>query len=295
MGFKEQVGKIKDNWLIIVLVLILFVVVSGGLNLGSSLSYNKMVGTSSYGDYESDYYAARESYSPGYTQSSDFAPEVVERKITKTSYLTSEIDRGEFQQARDRLADIVKASEAYLLTENVNRYGTEKHPYFTGSYQIKVDATKYDSVVSQLKELGEVTSFRESQTDITGSYTNLEIELDAEKARLVRYQAMLKDSTLVADKITLSDRIYDLERRVDYLEEALQKMDLRIDYSTIYLTMNEEQSGYANLAVVKFSELVRNLVGSFNALLYLLFIAVPWAVVIGIIVLIARFIKARKA
>jgi hypothetical protein len=299
MGIKEQLGRIKDNWLIILLGLILVIVLFGGTNLIGSLSntmYSKSIGGAyDYGVYADSSGASRESYapSPSYTQSSDFAPEVTTRMITKTSYLTSDIERGRFQDARNRLADIVKMSSAYLLSENVNRYGNDKHPYYVGSYQLKVDATKYDEVVSELKLLGEVTSFKESQTDITGSYTNLQIELDAEKARLARYQAMLDDATITADKITLSDKIYDQERRVKYLQDSIEKMDQRVDYSTVYLTLKEKQNEYADLAIAKFSALVHTLVGSFNALLYLLFAVLPWAIVIGIIALIMRLVKAR--
>jgi hypothetical protein len=300
MGIKEQFGKIKDNWLILLLALVVLILLTSGLNLGGAVSSR----LGSMANYALDStgsgggYAAKESYtsgySPSYAPSASFAPGVTERKITKTSYLTSEIKRGKFQEARASLNNIITTSGAYLLDENTNRYGDEKHPYFVGSYQLKVDATKYDAVVSQLKELGVVKSFTESQTDITGSYTNLQIELDAEKARLVRYQTMLKEATLTADKITLGDRIFDQERTIKYYEESLANMDQRVDYSTIYLTLNEKQSDYANLVLVKLSDLVYSLVESFNTLLHLLFVLVPWALAVGIIAIVVKLFRSKK-
>jgi len=294
MGIGDQLSKIKDNWLLILVGFLVVFFLSGGLgSMGKGLySSASLGGMDSYSAERSMNYAGS-SYSPNTPSSTNFAPEITVRKITKSSYLTSNVKRGEFQTTRQRLGDIITSSGSYLLGENANTYGDEKHPYSVGSYSIKVAAGKYDAVVSQLKLLGEVQSFRESQTDITGTYTNLQIELNAEKARLARYQAMLSEATIIADKITLSDKIFDQERRVKYYEEMVANTDLRVDYSTIQLTLNEKQSDYANLALVKLSVLISSTVSSFNALLQLIFVALPWAVALGIILVIKSLLSRR--
>ncbi|PIO09047.1 hypothetical protein COT47_00120 [Candidatus Woesearchaeota archaeon CG08_land_8_20_14_0_20_43_7] len=50
--------------------------------------------------------------------------------------------------------------------------------------------------------------------------------------------------------------------------------------------MTEERSNYANVAFVKFSALVRDLVSSVNGLLVFIFTVAPWAIVglIGLVV-----------
>ena len=70
-------------------------------------------------------------------------------------------------------------------------------------------------------------------------------------------------------------------------------MDKQVDYSTIYISINEKQSEYAGIVFVKFSELVRNLVSSINSLFSLVFIALPYAVAAGIIWAVARWVKRR--
>jgi len=55
-------------------------------------------------------------------------------------------------------------------------------------------------VISQLKQIGEVKSFNERMDDITGSYENINIELQAEKDRLIRYQDMYREASIVTDK-----------------------------------------------------------------------------------------------
>lgn len=290
MGVKEQLLRLKENWLIAVLLLALFFTLSGGSDLITpsfdNAGYSMTRGVAS----ESAIYQGK-SYYP--YQPENFAPGVEERKITTTATLSTEIERGAFEESESKLKGILSSSGSYLLNENAQKYGTERKAYRQGSYQIKVESGKYDSVVFQLKEIGELSSFSQNAEDITGSYTDAEIELQAEKERLARYMSMYDDAKEVADKIELNDRIFDQERRVKYLEDSLENIDQRVDYSAIYFTMSEKQSEYANIAFVKFSELVRNLVGSFNAMTRMVFILAPWTIALLLIAFIWKLLKRR--
>lgn len=294
MTIKEQLTKIKENWLLLVAVLAVLVF----MNVGNIplITRNSGIQTMTASDL---------SYSPGFSKSgyggipnvpvqNDFAPEVKDRKITKSSSISIETPTGSFSDAESKLKLIVTSTGSYLLNENANRYDSGWKSYYSGSYQIKVDSRKYNSIIAQLKNIGEVKSFNENSEDITGSYKNLEIELNAEKQRLLRYNKMYDEATLISDKILLSDKIFDQERTIKYLEDSLKNTDQLIEYSTIYVSLNEKQSGYANIAFVKFSELVSRLVGSINGLLTLIFVVLPYAVAGFIIWIVVRFFRNRR-
>ena len=288
---KEQLGKLKDNWLIIVLVLVLLVFFSGAGNFsGSLVQTSKMMVAD--GMVESASFRGGGVYYP--QASSDFAPEVEERKIIKTTSMSTEVERGDFKSSEATLKNIVTSSDSFILSENVNSYGTKRRSYQTGSYQIKVEEGKYESVISQLKDIGEVKSFNENANDVTGSYTNTEIELQVERERLARYESMYAEAKEINDKINLNDRIFNQERRIKYLEDSLKNVDRRIEYSTIQFTLTEERSEYVNVVFVKLSELVRSFVNSFNNLIKIVFVLVPWAIAALIIGWIVKLIKRRK-
>ncbi len=295
MTIKEQWNKIKENWLlalgILVLVLIsLFTstfsvgILSGRGDFYGGIQEMALAKTTSYGMGRSYYPIADEG----------FAPKVAERKITKTASLSTEVERGEFQDAEATLKSIVSSSGSFLLNENVYRSGTGRRAYYSGNYQLKVETGKYDVVVAQLKEIGEVQSFSESADDVTGRYTNLKVELEAEKSRLARYESMYLKAANVGDQITLSDRIFDQERTIKYLEDALDQLDKRVDYSTLSVQISEKQSEYTNVVLIKFSDLIRNLVSSFNGLLSLIFVALPYAVAALVVWLGVRFLRKKK-
>lgn len=298
MTISEQLSKLKENWLLIVLVLVVILIFSGGgSNYVSDLASNTLGGVymeravapSAAGDYET----AKSSMMPIYDEG--FAPEVTQRKITKNSYMSSEVERGMFPDAEARLKAIIVSSEALLLSENSDRYGEGGKGHFVGSYNIKVDTKKYDAVITQLKEIGEVQSFSQNAADITGQYTDLNTELATEKSRLERYKAMYAEAKEINDKITLNDRIFDEERTIKYLEDALKNIDQRVDYSTVSVTLTEKQSDYANIVFVKFSELVVTIAGSLNTLLNFLFWIAPWAVLYLILrAIYNRFFTAKR-
>lgn len=290
MGVKEQLLKLKDNWLIAVLILFLLFALSGGSDIITPLFGNAAYSMTRGVASDAAVYQEK-AYYP--YPSENFAPGVEERKITTTATLSTEIERGTFEESESKLKGILSSSGSYLLNENAQKYGTGRKAYRQGSYQIKAESGKYDSVVSQLKEIGELSSFSQNAEDVTGSYTDAKIELQAEKERLARYMSMYEEAKEVADKIELNDRIFDQERRVKYLEDSLENIDQRVDYSAIYFTMSEKQSEYANIVFVKFSELIRNLVGSFNALVRIVFILAPWAIALLLIAFIWKLLKRR--
>lgn len=302
MGIKEQWKKVKENWLLLLVVAVLLLVPLLSTPVLSNLNVFRSADTS-YGGYypgASNYavseMALSKSYDSSYypTPSSDFAPEVTTRLLSKTAYLSSEITRDEFSAADSRLKEIVKLSGAILLNENVQRYGTGRTGYYFGSYQLKVETSKYTAMVEQLKGLGEIQSFSENTEDITGRYTDLEKQIKTEEERLAKYEEMYARATTISDQIQLTDLIFNQERNIQSLKDWLKGLNNEVSYSTISVSLTEESSGYVNVALVKFSELIRKLVDSFNSLLSLLFWALPYAAAVLVLWLVVRTVRKRK-
>jgi hypothetical protein len=292
MTFNEQVEKIKENWLLVFIALVLFMLPSM-LSGVSSVSRYGISSAESY--YSGSAYKMGNSLAPSpYYDNRDFAPNQENRKVVKTTTLATEIERGRFIEEAAKLKSIITSSGSFLLSENVNKIGSEMSYYNVGEYSIKVEVTKYDAVVDQIKSIGKIKSFVQNKEDITGQYQKAEIELATEKSRLERYNSMYKEATLVADKIVLNDRIFEQERTIKYMEDNIKNMDKTVDYSTVYFTITEKQSEYANIVFVKLSELISSFVESLNSMARLLFIVMPWVVLFCGILLVFRLRNFRK-
>jgi hypothetical protein len=299
MEIKKQINTLKENWLIVVLFIVLMISMSGLGNVfnmaTNSLSSTRML------DYATESYAGgasvKSSYAPSpyYFPSDNFAPDVSDRVVIKISYMSNEVKRGQFKSSESQLKTIISTSDAFLLNENVNQYDEGWKAYYVGQYNLKVPTAKYEAVLSQLKQIGEVKSFSENAQDVTGSYTDLQTQLEAEKARLDRYQAMYDSAKDVSDKITLSDKIFDQERTVKYLEDAIRNIDQRVDYSQISVTLTEKRSDYVDIALVKISQLAQDLVGSFNFMVRLVFMLLPWAILVLVLKALLRIAKPKQS
>lgn len=290
MSFKKQLNVIKENWLVLLIIFFLVILLSNGsgifLNSIVSSKYSSDLGVvdSFYASYtKSSYDSIRPQINEG------FAPDIGERKIIQTSSIDLEISRGDFHSAEENLKEIVALSGAYLIGESVNSYGEGLNSGLSGYYEVRVNSDSYFSVVEQLKEIGEVLNINNNLEDITSSYENTKIELEVEISRLERYNELYDSASSVQEKLDINDRIFDQERRIKYLQESIDNKDDKVDYSTIYLSMVEKPSNYANLVLVGVGELLRGMVDSFNLLIGLILRVVPWAVVY----LIGRFIYLK--
>ncbi|MBS3155611.1 DUF4349 domain-containing protein [Candidatus Woesearchaeota archaeon] len=282
MALKNQFQKLKENWLLLALVVVVLVVFSG---LNPTQTFTNKIAM----DESVDLTASRSSsFVPYYD---NFAPEAAQRFITKTSSLSTEIKRNTFQETDSKVKDLTKGFNAIIINENQNKNGEGKTSYLSSSYTMKVETSKYDSLVSQLKTIGEITYFNENSDDITEQKLDLQTSLEAERERLARYKQLLETAQTTQEKIELTDKIFEEERTIKYYEEALENVNNQVSYSTVYLTITEKRSDFANAAFIKFSQIVTSFVDSINSLINLIFVLIPWAIALLIIWLIYRKFK----
>lgn len=282
MAIKNQLLKLKENWLLLVLVIISLVVFSGITSNFSPITAdygyeNKaMLSPGGFGE------AIADGIMPPVYQE-DFAPEVQKRAITKTASLSTEIKRNTFNEVDSKVKDLVKGFNGLIINENQNKNGEGKNSHLSSSYTIKIETSKYDSLVAQLKEIGEVSFFNENAEDITEQKLDLETALQAEKERLARFEQLFEEAETTQEKIELTDRIFNQERTIKYYEEALNNINNRVSYSTVYLTITEKRSDFANAAFITVSQIATNFVDSINVLINLVIIIIPWVIVLLII------------
>jgi len=278
MSLNSQVTKIKENWLLVILlVAVIFFLNTGFPNTPSPINSLGFAG------YAEDTYAPTGSAGGGYFIDEGFAPDVEERQITKSASISTEVKRGTFKDSQQKIKDLASETHSFILSENINKYGTKNKAYFQGTYQLKVNTINYENVISSLKEIGQVQYFSENIDDITARYTDNQINLEIEKNRLQKYNEMYEQATNMEDKIQLTDRIFNQELKIKYLEKSLENIDQKTEYNTIYVTVTEEQSDFSTIVPLTFSEIIKKFVQNFNNTVYLIFSAIPWIVLIAAI------------
>ena len=295
MANLEQKTWLQKYWWTLLIAGIIIIVAVPLLFMGiiSPVSMSKTQGLN-YGEAAYDSVSSAGGYgSMPRLSMQDFAPEVEERQLIKTSSASLEIERGQFYEAQDKVKNILTASGAFILSENFRSIGEGSYTYKTNTFQLKIETSKYDAVVEQLKDVAEITSFQQTATDVTGAITNAGLEIEVEKARLKRYEDLMNRQARLEDQITLTDRIFEQERRIIYLEDNLKESTQQVAYSTISLTLTEKKPALYGVAFAGWNALIKTFVGSINALLYFISAVLPWIVGAGILYWIYRLIRKR--
>ena len=289
MSLNSQITKIKENWLLVILL----ITVIFFLNTGFPNTPNP-TNAIDFASYTEDAYFPGGATGGGYFIDEGFAPDIEERQITKSASIATEVKRGTFKDSEQKIKDLASETHSFILHENVNKYGLENKEYFQGTYQLKVNTIQYESVISRLKEIGEVSYFSENIDDITARYTDNQINLEIEKNRLQKYNEMYEQATNTEDKIQLIDRIFNQELKIKYLEKSLENIDQKTEYNTIYVTLTEEQSDFSTIVPLTFSEILKKFVQNFNNAVYLIFSAIPWIVLIALIWFVGKKVKKKS-
>ncbi|MFA5887869.1 MAG: DUF4349 domain-containing protein [Candidatus Nanoarchaeia archaeon] len=302
MALKEW---IKQHWVwsILIGIVLVYIIISFVPSLYSSVEETNVFSKSGAGygggmSEEALYDSAAPSPQaavPGESTSASGQTEVAERKITKTAGISTEVETGKFKEAESRAKEGISSLDGIILNENVELHKNEDSSYYTGGYSIKVESGKYDSLVAKLKEIPELQSFREYATDITDDYTDLDVELKAEKNRLEKYRTLYAQTNDTEDKIGLIDAMFYQERTIEYLEKALKEEGKRVDYFTIEFYLSEKEPSFFNVEFVGASELLANIVSGTSALLTIVSSLLPFLAVGFGIWGVRRYFRNRKA
>ncbi|MGV8171142.1 MAG: hypothetical protein ACP5OA_00440, partial [Candidatus Woesearchaeota archaeon] len=109
MAIKDQWKTIKNNWLIVAVILAIFIFMNiGGFGNVSYSTKNSISQNFGEASYDSDGYAG--SRSPLPSSGTNFAPEVTARKITRSASLSTEVENGQFDSAQQSLKNILSSS-----------------------------------------------------------------------------------------------------------------------------------------------------------------------------------------
>ncbi|HLC52768.1 MAG TPA: DUF4349 domain-containing protein [Candidatus Nanoarchaeia archaeon] len=285
MKIKDFVAKIKKNWFVLTLILAVLIV-STVMNSNSLYSQEPWLYDDSGYRGEKTASSARIIAGP-YEQ--DWQPEIKRREIEKNAYLSLETKRGKFQETDEALKSLVKLSDSFILYVNVNNYDGSNY----GSYTIKVASQKYEFFLTQAKALGTVLSFNDQAQDVTGQIISLEETLVKEKQYLADLKILLEKARSNDEKIKLREQIANQERYIQSLEESYEGSKNRVIYSTVVVDLKEAPSRYGEIGLIGFSELLKKLVSSFNAVLRWLFGILPWSVLGFLIWLVVKLVKKR--
>ena len=229
---------------------------------------------------------------------------VADRKLIKT--VNMDVETREYDKLLSAVENKVTELGGYI--ESLDAYnGSTYYSYRStrnANLTIRIPKDRLEEFQNTVSELGNVTSRSENVQDVTLTYVDLQSHRDALRTEQERLLQLLEQAESVEDIITIEQRLSDVRYQLESMESQLRSYDNRVDYSTVYLYIDEvevytpveEETVWERIST-GFVDSLKNIGEGLKEAAIWFVIHIPylviWAIVIAIIILILKKIKKR--
>ena len=132
-------------------------------------------------------------------------------KIIKSAYIAVQVDKDTFQNKMLEITIIAERSGGYV--SNTDSYSNPEGNISSGRIVIRVPVEKFNSVVEEVKKVGEVKTISISGQDVTQEYVDLESRLRNYEAQEKVLLELMAKSTDVSDSIEVQRELNNVQGR----------------------------------------------------------------------------------
>ena len=168
--------------------------------------------------------------------------EISEKKI-RTVNLSLECKS--MEGAEKELKDKVKAQGGYIESEDysaISQWNDTKRMNFT----IRLPKGNVDSFLDFLNGEGRILSKSENLQDVRLQYRDAKNHIKALETEQERLLALMEKAETVDQLIALENRLTDIRYQLDSYNSEILDYDNKVDFSTIYLELQESIDGKIN-------------------------------------------------
>lgn len=259
---------------------------------------------------------ANEALAEEYGETSEVqeeGPEVTEQAVSERKLIknvTLDVETEEFDKLLPSIEQRITALGGYI--EEMSSYSRGNQ--YAGDYQgtkhlryasmtIRIPRQNLDVFLNEVGEQTNVTSRSESVTDVTLQYVDLESHKKALLTEQDRLLELMAQAESVEDIIAIESRLSEVRYQIESMEAQLRTFDNKIDYSTVYLNVDEveryspsESASTGERIRRGFLESVEGIGNEIQDALIWFLINIPylivWVIAIVIVVVIVRiFVK----
>ncbi|MFA5576563.1 MAG: DUF4349 domain-containing protein [Tissierellaceae bacterium] len=211
----------------------------------------------------------------------------------------------EFMDTTDKLNSLISKYKGYIEDSNIsyNNYINYSGLKYS-NYTIRIPKGEMPGFVEEIKEIGNIISENTSKEDITKRYRDTESRLRLVTTKEERILSLLEKADKMEDIIALENQLSDIIYDKENLMASLVEMDDKVDYSTIYVNI-EEVAKLSPSENVK-TPFSQKLINAFKDSLYFfnynignfiisIVYLLPYALIIGIAAyIVIRLLRLRK-
>ncbi len=212
-------------------------------------------------------------------------------KVIKTAQVDLEVEKGGYADLREDAVAAASAAGGYVQGESS---GKDDEGLTHATLILRVPADSFDRVMQEISRLGEVVSSQVNTTDVSEEYVDLEARLRHLQAEEDFYLSLIGKATSVQEMISIREHLSGVQLEKEQVKGRMNFLDQQVAYSTLTLSVDERgedgDKGFWNSVGRAFRSFARGL----RALVLGLFYALPWAVLVLLVVLVSYFLVRRR-
>ena len=230
------------------------------------------------------------------------------QKIVYTGNLS--IQTLEYDKSVSAIRKKIKEAGGFTESENENdrdynwyNYSDSSSHTRTLNLTARIPSDKFESFINSLSGDGKIMSRSVNAENISQVYANKDSYRKALEKEQERLLAMMDKAETIEDMIKVESRLSEVERQLNVYRTDLAQMDKDVEYSTVYIELQEVKRYTQEVNTVSFGERVRyafeDAVSSFRDFCegIVLFVVrtFPFLILLGIVIalIIHRIRKSR--
>lgn len=260
-------------------------------------------GTGSYYQYDTE--GAEMAVEEGDAQNSEDVAVTGSRKLIRTVDMS--VETKEFDALMTALETQVQELGGYI--ERLDTYNGSVYSGYSGSRDasltLRIPQNKLNGFLESVSDICNVVRRSDSVEDVTLSYVDMESHRDALKTEQGRLLELLEQAESLEDILVIEERLTSIRYQLESMESKLRIMDNQVEYSTVYLAVNEVRELTPVEEQTTAQRIAEGFVGSLKDIgdgaveLFVWFVTnlphlMLWAAVIVVIVLVIKRLRRRR-
>ena len=169
-------------------------------------------------------------------------PQVDPEKIIYSAEVT--VETTEFEKSMEQVKELVAKYNGYIEQSSVHdaNFRTKSSgSYYSRSaeFTIRVPSSDFSQMNGDLSSIGNVPYSHTFTENVSAQYYDTEARLKAFTAQETRLLEMLDMAKSVEDIIAIEGELANVRYEIESLQSSLKNWDRRINYSTVYLNLQE--------------------------------------------------------
>ncbi len=159
-------------------------------------------------------------------------------RVQRSARIALQVPNGRFDGALDDVITVAEAAGGYISGQEAQAADVGQ-PLRSGQVTFQVPATRFESVVSDIRKKGTTQNVSISANDVSQQYVDLQARLRNAESQRDAMLALMQQARTVSDIIQIQNQLGQVTSQIEQLKGQIDYLDHSTTYATVAVTIRE--------------------------------------------------------